>query len=1129
MMDVDHSRIRERQQQRRQSRPRKSENMDEAMREKRKSEVMIAAQSLDSEVQSVKNLKRISIGSMDMLMDPELEYRVSSTVGKQDGRKSWTSGLPTRPADETENVHNRAAVRYTYPSRAVEGGPTDPDASLESDLSEISFDITNSAYLEETGADDDSSLLEGDSADPRGSQKSQVSSSGRSISGVGSLKRGVSNVGLRKSSTSSDTSTGSNPSLTKNLLWVPANQHPNVKPENYLELVQDTLHNIKIDGNEAGQGGGEVTDNATNKENEEQTYRPRKNSSLVRKPSRLRKSYTEFDDENEDYQDASAYSRKRPSEDLENTSSQTVSSANSSRAVSLRDITDELTKISNNAGLTDSDAITLARTLSMAGSYRSDESDDIVDDSRVEYGEELYYGGDAIVGERRQEESEFASNMIMKNGFVIPARSSLRRSKFNTYRVRSGSDESLNEESQPFESESDNRQTTQGQVKETVTNDDAMGQSLQSGLIEEGLVVVERVSAPVAQGADDTQQSKQQEHLGTPVDQHSHDSKSPSKFIGEDGSNLTSPSTISDFQDIYDHYRQSSVDWEKELKNEQDFSQRDNHSKSTTSNVLSDNPTKEITIEVGDASMDMSAENTVMSNNSRVSNVDLSADPSIKSENVQSLDNAVIGQELPITHSPAKREHSMVAEKPRLDHRSSSNSDNENNSGNNRQAQKRGGWAIFNMGAKDFLSDRKEERSEPTKEHETSHKEGYASGNGDFIKTSSHMRTEFERLAADRSNHSKNRHSPIFAEANKKEIFEESNSDGITDTEASAQVSEDQSDSESANIDSSNTFSAQRLEQKFVNLFKRKGKGKASSSKTGRNHKRLELTKKSSNNSLPKFRRTTRSQPKQVEEEIEIEQNEAAIAISTSEITISESADDALGNSISTSYEEAPEEKQEQHLSLQPAVSVQSTKSSPTIVVESVRELEGEELQDSSMETDSGTQKIPQENVKMKKQPSGEQAKLAMESTQPAMHAKPQPLPPRKLTFSDVTRLDRPNAPMRFTDSAFGFPLPMLTISTVIMFDQRLPINVERAIYRLSHLKLSDPKRELRQQVMLSNFMYAYLNLVNHTLYMEQAAQERGHEGPDTGANTADASRSGSGAYTTDQNDANGAICIPDI
>lgn len=94
--------------------------------------------------------------------------------------------------------------------------------------------------------------------------------------------------------------------------------------------------------------------------------------------------------------------------------------------------------------------------------------------------------------------------------------------------------------------------------------------------------------------------------------------------------------------------------------------------------------------------------------------------------------------------------------------------------------------------------------------------------------------------------------------------------------------------------------------------------------------------------------------------------------------------------------------------------------------------------------------------------------------------------PPRKLTFADVKTLTRPNAPMEFTDSAFGFPLPSLTRSTVVMFDYRLPIGVERAIYRLSHLKLSEPKRTLRQQVLLSNFMYAYLHLVNHTLYMEK-------------------------------------------
>jgi hypothetical protein len=45
----------------------------------------------------------------------------------------------------------------------------------------------------------------------------------------------------------------------------------------------------------------------------------------------------------------------------------------------------------------------------------------------------------------------------------------------------------------------------------------------------------------------------------------------------------------------------------------------------------------------------------------------------------------------------------------------------------------------------------------------------------------------------------------------------------------------------------------------------------------------------------------------------------------------------------------------------------------------------------------------------------------------------------------------------------------------------RFPIHIERAIYRLSHLKLANPRRPLQQQVLLSNFMYSYLALVQET------------------------------------------------
>lgn len=91
-----------------------------------------------------------------------------------------------------------------------------------------------------------------------------------------------------------------------------------------------------------------------------------------------------------------------------------------------------------------------------------------------------------------------------------------------------------------------------------------------------------------------------------------------------------------------------------------------------------------------------------------------------------------------------------------------------------------------------------------------------------------------------------------------------------------------------------------------------------------------------------------------------------------------------------------------------------------------------------------------------------------------------------KATIKANDQVTRPNGPMQYTDSAFGFPLPPPSKSTLVMLDYRFPIHIERAIYRLSHLKLADPRRPLRQQVLLSNFMYAYLNLVNHTLYLQQ-------------------------------------------
>ncbi|ORX92485.1 hypothetical protein K493DRAFT_354428 [Basidiobolus meristosporus CBS 931.73] len=44
---------------------------------------------------------------------------------------------------------------------------------------------------------------------------------------------------------------------------------------------------------------------------------------------------------------------------------------------------------------------------------------------------------------------------------------------------------------------------------------------------------------------------------------------------------------------------------------------------------------------------------------------------------------------------------------------------------------------------------------------------------------------------------------------------------------------------------------------------------------------------------------------------------------------------------------------------------------------------------------------------------------------------------------------------------------------------RRLPIYIERGIYRLSHIKLTNPRRPLLQQVLISNMLYWYISVIN--------------------------------------------------
>lgn len=71
----------------------------------------------------------------------------------------------------------------------------------------------------------------------------------------------------------------------------------------------------------------------------------------------------------------------------------------------------------------------------------------------------------------------------------------------------------------------------------------------------------------------------------------------------------------------------------------------------------------------------------------------------------------------------------------------------------------------------------------------------------------------------------------------------------------------------------------------------------------------------------------------------------------------------------------------------------------------------------------------------------------------------------------------------------YDIPAHQVSDKSQVMMYHRFPLHIERAIYRLSHMKLANPRRPLRQQVLLSNFMYSYLHLINYVYHQQQLAQ----------------------------------------
>jgi hypothetical protein len=84
--------------------------------------------------------------------------------------------------------------------------------------------------------------------------------------------------------------------------------------------------------------------------------------------------------------------------------------------------------------------------------------------------------------------------------------------------------------------------------------------------------------------------------------------------------------------------------------------------------------------------------------------------------------------------------------------------------------------------------------------------------------------------------------------------------------------------------------------------------------------------------------------------------------------------------------------------------------------------------------------------------------------------------------FGSKKKPDTAEGEKREVQSAqLQLPTPPPTASGMLTADgkyvnfYRLPIHIERAVYRLSHIKLANPRRPLYEQVLISNLMFWYL------------------------------------------------------
>ncbi|KAG0309898.1 40S ribosomal protein S4 [Dissophora globulifera] len=90
----------------------------------------------------------------------------------------------------------------------------------------------------------------------------------------------------------------------------------------------------------------------------------------------------------------------------------------------------------------------------------------------------------------------------------------------------------------------------------------------------------------------------------------------------------------------------------------------------------------------------------------------------------------------------------------------------------------------------------------------------------------------------------------------------------------------------------------------------------------------------------------------------------------------------------------------------------------------------------------------------------------------------------------------QPSGTERTPPSSFNVAVGQMSSSSSSPLSQdylrdpsRMPLHIERAIYRLSHIKLANPRRPLHEQVLISNMMFWYLGVIQQQQLQQQHSE----------------------------------------